>query len=276
MGNMVPVTFAASPILTHFEVSLYFVTNEGFMKPDTMKRILSALLQFLSSCPVLESFAMHLESMWAPVGISLGRSIKLTTIKTLDFKFRSCSSLLVKSVVDAACFPNASALKLQIINAKIGLPPQDTLHAVFSKPSPFPRLEKLDLQFRVMVTWEGDDEHRTVRIPFVGIPNVQHLALTSHNVYLAPIPELQRLPTLRSLTFSACQLLEKDWVAKLLGRLKDQGNIPQLTVLDCQWRPGDDDAQFDAQLEAQSIDLSDDSDEPDLSITVNEMLSLIP
>ncbi len=133
-------------------------------------------------------------------------------------------------------------------------------------------------------TWNGDKDHRTISIPWFNISRVRHLTLEASDHYMGAIPDGLCLPPLRSLTFNNCSLLERDWVAQLLRRLKDEGNVPQLTVTDCRWRHMDrhnplEDVGENSESDSDDSDNSDDSDDsdgPPSFITADEMLSLIP
>ncbi len=83
-------------------------------------RDLSALLQFLSSCPVLRTFTMHLLSPNSTVETSLPveNRIELASVDTLDFHFESCEGPLIKAFFNAARFSNASTMKLFISTFK--------------------------------------------------------------------------------------------------------------------------------------------------------------
>ncbi len=228
MCNLVPVPFAGSTTLTYFKCGLeYFGTNRGRADLD-----FSGLIQFLLSCPVLKSFSLKSFCLTWPetVASSLGNPVKLASIDTLDFGFSSCESSLIRAFLDAARFPNVITMKLNIMTGSI-TEPADVLCAVLPDSIAFPHLNRLHLRIHA---------GRTGKLPAIGTPtvwspffnqsNIQHLTIFE-DFFMGALPDGPFLPVLRSLTFNNCSFLERHWVTQLLGRLKEQGIKPKLTVV---------------------------------------------
>ncbi len=108
MGNSIPVLFAASATLTYFKVAL-----NCRIIPSIDQRLIQ-LIQFLLSCPVLKTFVMNLNCLELPVKCSFGKCVEFPSVDTLDFDLQGCNGSSIKKFLNAARFPNTSAMKLDI------------------------------------------------------------------------------------------------------------------------------------------------------------------
>ncbi len=116
--------------------------------------------------------------------------------------------------------------------------PANVLRAVLPDAVAFPHLNRLD--FRIHAGETGQQPtigSPTIWSPFFNQSNIQHLTIFE-DFLMGALPDGPFLPALRSLAFNNCRLLERRWVTELLGRLKEQGVFPKLTVVTCQWRRG--------------------------------------
>lgn len=283
MGNSIPVPFTASASLSYLKITLNYEEYRG--RPE---QILSALIQFLANCPVLRTFALQMfclklrQAVESPLGIPT----EFSSIETLDLNFSLCEGSLIKSFFHVARFPNASTMDLRVVSYTIVAYVHDVIFAVLLDSGGFPRLTNIKLDVQSVYAYQ-----LPVSALFPSLSNVQHLTLIMHNSGMSGIGEGPCLPALRSLAFKNCRQLEQEWVADLLGRLKTQGTIPQLTVEDCRWRKedrgsetesetdSDDDSEEDSsssEHNSGSSETSDHSQKPQpLLITKEEMFYLI-
>ncbi len=148
----------------------------------------------------------------------------------------------------------------------------------------FPHLKRLGLIiFDADTEDDRDDEDEEYdydnerqhffHIPYSSISSVEHLEIAAMNFSMGAIPEGPCLPALQSLSFQCCKL-ERRWVAQLLKRFKDQGNMPQLTVMNGEWwgkvLPEDSDEDSDSEFDMSELQYHGSC------ITEANILSLMP
>ncbi len=170
----------------------------------------------------------------------------------LEFNFVSCRGPHIKSFLDAARFPNASTMDLKFSAFNMNMPFRHALRDAFPDVCGFAHLVHLKLGIQIQ-HWN----QQPVDIPFFGLTKLRHLTLRAPDTFLGDfLPDGRILPALRTLTFMGSNRLEKDWVARFLGRLKDREHIPQITVTDCWWR----ETHRHAQSSPTGIPTTDSSD----------------
>ncbi|KLO11370.1 hypothetical protein SCHPADRAFT_942138 [Schizopora paradoxa] len=276
ISNLVPVPFASSAGLTSFTIRL------DFLKCTRVPETITALVDFLVSCPNLTALALAFGCLVVPYNAPMRSRTELHRVEKLELHLSNCSVPEVTHVLNLLRFPHASSFGFRVswYNWASIETPARSVHAILDDMSNFaPSVTELDL--------EVDFEHianQTYPIIFPRLYGIRHFTLSTCDTELnVSIPKGAFLPSIRTLTFKNCESLDREWVSVLLNRLKEQGNLPDLTVSDCTWVNSDtemsDVLEMKANSEASSNSglsvVGDGLFESTTNVTVEDLLVLV-
>ncbi len=226
--NLIPVRLQRRRLWTYLRLKL----DDCSAGRDRAE--LTAILRFLASCPNLRTFSFQIHDLTLLASSPMKAMSPTSQVSKLwNLTSVNCKGASVRS------FLNCCPLPEHIVHGPA--------HLLLRRNYPNPRCASCRFpQFRrprssraVELDIASDHEHRRpvrVQIPFSDLTSVQHLVISMKKAFVTNIlPDGPCLPALQSLVFRDCRLLEKDWVALLLGRVKEQGNFPKLEVKDCGW-----------------------------------------
>lgn len=225
--DFVPIPLIQTPTsLTEFRICLRFEQFVDLSQTRAGER-LSSLILFLGSCPALKVVTLNIDAFPEFTSFSTSNSAYLPTVETLKLSLSNCRGSVLRTFFQHARFPNISTLELRLnAHPKTELA-QECLSAVLQDSHVvYERL--VDLILHTPYT----DQAHPLQIPFSLLSSVQHLTLsTDRTCFDKEFPDEPCLPALRSLKFKNFEDMGCEWVSILLGRLKDQGVTPEVTMI---------------------------------------------
>ncbi len=231
--NMIPIPFVNPVSLRCLHIKLDYEDLHEHQGRINMR----ALVYFFASCVVLEELALTLSFARdiSRLVLPLENRVSLNRVTELAFAFNVCHIESIKAMFDVVHFPNATSMSLSIgsthweheaelVNERV----HGILLSILPHSSAYPKL--VDLRLELIVDLKPSEYTRPISLPFSSLAKVKHLVLTTNIPVIAPIPDGRCLPMLESLALIRCTKLERDWIALLLDRLKEQGNFQTVAI----------------------------------------------
>lgn len=224
--DFVPIPLISALSLTEFKISLRFEQFVDLSQTRAGER-LSSLILFLGSCPALKVVTLNIDAFPEFTGFSTSNTAYLPTVETLKLSFAKCRGSVLQTFFQHAQFPNISTLELRLSASPDHGLVQEGLYAVLRDThGDFDRLVRMTL------STSCSSQDQPIQIPFSCISRVQDLTLMIDNARYGDIPpDRPCLPALRSLKFRNFEDMGCEWVEILLGRLKDHGITPEVTMI---------------------------------------------